>query len=86
MNAACLLLMIVGVERILIAISLRPESVALYAWWLNRRINNDIISLIVTFHLKSFIVDMPCMQRVEVDNRDRKTYQKLKNGQGNQVP
>ena len=66
--------------------SLRPEGIYLYGRLLDRRIDNDFIYFVIAFHLYGFVIDMLCMQRVEVDNGDRKTYQKLQNGQGIQIP
>ena len=55
---------------------LRPKSIDLYARQ-DGRIDNDLIYFIIAFHLDGLVIDMLCMQGIEVDKCDRKTYQKL---------
>lgn len=77
MNVDVLLRRKVGVEWIVSGSTFSSESVALYAWRLNRRIYDGIINLIIAFHLYSFVVDMSRMQCIKVDNGNGKTYQEL---------
>lgn len=73
------------VERVWICCGLGSERGDLYAWMYGG-IDNDFIYFIVGFHLNGFVVDMLCVQGIEVDYCDRKTYQKLQYGQSNQIP